>query len=449
MTVCDVTTLGNTATIVVNTSVADSQKVRDHYAAMYGMRANAYTFALGTAIKRVYTGSLFATFWTGLYNAWVANGRGPIFCAAGCPMGIELLDSDGSNNHHAVNFPLLVGFAPRIYADGQDPRIVWDGSTALPARGSGAGFLYSPGSQSYYRTQQDADLFDGDGLAAILETYDTGLANSQAVANIVTRYKSATPSFAGLTNVPTGLIGYATSAEDGTFPADLYDKSRIILAKSSNTQGRLATVKSRTVMLAVSDLFTGWTARRDAYLGKQLIDAGFTNVKYWYADTNSAQLDTVADSLLPVSGGINATGIGDWTEAKLDAGGTPPSNPASVTYRYGFGIGFKNDKQDDWSDQMIPDSAGGLHIGGASYGCWWAKKAHKDAGHSAIFHPSLGHTPPTSGDMYGWHQTAFEQGKQLDIQLAVVAGKTLTEAAFLGLEYTQLAVGDPLARMVQ
>jgi hypothetical protein len=224
-------------------------------------------------------------------------------------------------------------------------------------------------------------------------------------------------------NLLTGLIGYAT-LQEGTHPATLWDLSRVILGKAGNFQIPASAQGSRVALVCPQNLSGNTTVEsKTALIGKKLIDLGL-DVRYWYPDSPGA----VSEALLPVAGEDN------WTTGQLDASTASPT----CTYRLAIGAGFANNKEATWNSTMIPSTSGGLFCGGQSYGNLWGKQSMVDAGHSSIIH--------IQSEEYNFHQSARHQQHLTDIWLNLIAGKTLAEAAWCGLEFTFLSIGDPLCR---
>jgi len=461
MPVTDCTDFVRSAVIVVNTDVAVSQQVADYFCNMYGIsRGNQVKLALGTAVLRPYAPDLLGTIFKPIADKVDAIGGQSILCAAGCPMGIRVRGDGEDVVGDPRCFPLLVGFSRRIVADGNEPY-------STPVGGERAASC-ALGSLDIYGNQT-APLSFPDRIAkyapinyvlemlvppATMARYDEAATMAMIRADLdhvldgalashvpedwidvysVSRYRSAWRDFARLHNLPVGVIGYPSDAADGVHPGDLYDRSVAILEKSIANEGRLEQQLSSAVLVMLSGLGT-YPTTREAWVVKVMKDLGFSNVTYWYDD--AFQGNAYSNALAPPAQGINSTGIGDWNLANLDGTTT---NPASVTYKFGFGAGFINNKETAWGGKVVASAAGGFFTGGASYGYLWGKKAMVDSGFSAVWHPGA--------DMYNFHQGAHHQGKTLDVQLGLIRdGLTLTEAAFLGNEMSMLAVGNPLMR---
>ena len=462
MPVTDCTDFVRHAVIVVNTDVAASQRVANYFCNMYGIsRGNQVKLALGTTIQRAYAANQLLNIYKPIADKIDAIGGQSVLCAAGCPMGIDTAGPSfwgppsEDNPPQPLNFPLLAGMAKRIVADGYDPSYMTgvgnrpacggqnEGVVELEATaGSVAKYAVIPASgQAAFNYKPY--LFDRAALATMLyRDYDARLdaaVGSHLPENwkhvySVTRYRSAPRDFSKLNNLPTGVIGYPSDSLDGAnHPGDLYNRSVAILEKSISNEGRLEQQLNQPVLIMLSGMGS-YSVDRDAWVALVMKNMGFTNVTYWYDD--AWQGDTYANAMLPPAQGINSTGIGDWNLANLDGTTT---NPASVSYKFGYGTGFINNKETAWGGKVVARPAGGFITCGASHGALWGKKALLDSGFSAVWHPGT--------YMYNWHQTGGEQGKTMDVQMGLVRdGLTLTEAAFLGMEMSMLAVGNPLMR---
>lgn len=420
MGVRDLTTLAQKSVILVNTDVAASQQVADRYCAMYGIPlANQFTYAMGSAVVWPYAAGRYAGFWTDLKAKVDSVDAYAVFTTAGCPVGLELQTVDELDSGY-VNFSLLVGFVKRIIALGYAPYAgdTTDGFVAV--RNSGES-LASTGTNHKTEGLHDQTAIetalqlgtDADYLAA---------GGTTGTEYQVTTYKSGwNGDYSIMDNLLTGHIGYYTE-EEATHSASLWDLSRVILGKAGNLQIPTASQSSRVALVCPWTLGSFCHDSTQALIGKKLVDLGL-DVKCWYrSDTPSA----LATSILPET----AT----WTTAQLTANTASPD----YTSYYSIGSGFDNGQHATWNTTMIPQSAGGVFCGGASYGHRWGKQYMVDAGQSYVAHIGAG--------AYGWHQSTPQQGKEVDIWLNLIAGRTLAEAAWCGLENTFLAVGDPLAR---
>lgn len=433
MGVRDVLTLAQKAVIIVNSDVAESATVATRYRAMYGIpAANVFTYALGTNVLWEFTASRYAGFWTDLYAKVQAIGAYAIFTTPGCPVGIELPDQDGNEgiNGDGVNFSLLVGFVKRIYAGGREPRLVNAGIGFLPMVGpTYTDYLHDPATVTAHKGAQTTDA---SAIAGLVTLGTDSLHQSAGAANIdafkFTLCRSGDLNWSAVDNLLTGHIGYYTQAE-ATHPAGLDTLSWPILGKAGNLQKPAASQSGVKVLCCPVTLTSSNYCHEStqALIGKKLANLGLS-VDYWYPTAPGA----VAEALLPAASGMA------WTSGNLDANTT---TPASVTYQYAVGCGFDNGKEATWGGAAKPmraSTSGGLVSCGQSDGYKWGKQAMVDSGHSYIQH--------IREPAYGWHQGALQQGKLVDIWLNLINGRALCEAAWCGLEYSFLAVGDPLAR---
>lgn len=420
MGVRDLTTLALKSVVIVNTDVAASQQVADRFCAMYGIpTSNQFVYAMGTAVVWPYAAGRLAGFWTDLKAKVDSVGAYAVFTTAGCPVGIRLQTLDELSQAN-VNFSLLVGFVKRIMALGYEPYPL-DTTDGFVAGRNDSFSLASTGAShktkgAYDQTAIETALqlgTDADYLAA---------GGTTGTEYQVTTYKSGwNGDYSIMDNLLTGHIGYYTQ-EEASHSASLWDLSRVILGKAGNLQTPIANQSSRVAIVCPWSLGSYCYDSMQALIGKKLVDLGL-DVKCWYrSDTPSA----LAESLLPET----AT----WTTGQLDANTASPD----YTSYYSIGSGFDNGKHATWNTTMIPQSAGGVFCGGASYGYRWGKQYMVDAGHSYVAHIGSG--------AYGWHQGATVQGKHVDIWLNLIAGRTLAEAAWCGLENSFLSCGDPLAR---
>lgn len=461
MPVTDCTDFARHAVIVVNTDVAASQRVANYFCFMYGIsRGNQVKLALGTAVLRPYAPDLLGTIFKPIADKVDAIGGQSILCAAGCPMGIRIRDDDEDVVGSPRCFPLLVGFSRRIIADGNEPCSSPVGGARLESCALGSKDIYGsrtaplsfPDRIAKYAPinyaleslipQGKMALYDETATMAMIRADFDHVLDGALASHLpedwidvysVSRYKSGKRDFSKLHSMPVGVIGYPSDSNDGAHPGDLYSRSVTILERAIANEGRLAQQLNQPVLIMLSGL-GDYPTTREAWVVKVMKDLGFSNVTYWYDD--AFQGNTYSNALASPAQGINSTGIGDWNQANLDGTTT---NPASVSYKFGFGSGFINNKETAWGGKVVSSAAGGFFAGGASHGALWGKKAVWDSGFSAVWHPGT--------YMYNWHQNAYQQGKTLDVQLGLIRdGLTLTEAAFLGNEMSMLAVGNPLMR---
>lgn len=426
MGVRDSMTLAKRSVIIVNSDVADSQTIANFYCAMYGIpTSNQFVYAMGTNVLWEYTADRYATFWTDLYNKVISVDAYAVFVTAGCPVGIELLEqATGTENvaGYGINLGLLVGFIKRIVSFGGEPQILSDAGY-YPVHSGGTVLYDSVASHKAAPTGIYVDNIS-TALQLAADADYTAAGGLTTTDYQFTTYKSSwNGDFSIMDNLLTGLIGYAT-LQEGTHPANLWDLSRVILGKSGNFQIPASAQGSRVALVCPENLSGNTTVEsKTALIGKKLIDLGL-DVRYWYPNAPGA----VSEALLPVAGEDN------WSIAQLNASTAAPT----CTYQLGIGVGFENGKEATWATTMIPSTSGGLFCGGKSYGNLWGKANMVAGSHSSIIHIQT--------EEYGWHQTARQQQHMNDIWLNLIAGKTLAEAAWCGLEYTFLAIGDPLMR---
>lgn len=438
MTVRDLLTLAQKSIVIVNSDVAASATVATRYRAMYGIpSANVFTYAMGAGVLWEYTADRFAGFWTDLYNKVQSVGAYAIFTTPGCPVGIEVLTDDGEGNGaenpngNGLNFALLVGFVKRIIANGYEPRIYYDSNTYFRPVGipswDASTLLYD-----YLATHKGSQTKDATAIAGLV-TLGTDATHQAAGASNIDAFKftllrGANSNWSTVDNLLTGHIGYYTQTE-GTHPAGLDTLSWPIIGKAGNLQ-KPASQQSGVSVLCCPQTLTSSNYCHEssqALIGKKLADLGLS-VSYWYPSAPGA----VAEALLPAAGGMA------WTSGNLDANTT---TPASVTYQYLVGCGPSNGTEATWGGATKPmraSTSGGLICCGQSDGYKWGKQGMVDSGHSYIQH--------IREPAYGYHQGALQQGKLVDIWLNLINGRALCEAAWCGLEYSFLAVGDPLAR---
>ena len=430
MGVRDVLTLAQKAVIIVNSDVAESATVATRYRAMYGIpSANVLTVAMGTNVLWEYTADRFAGFWTDLYNKVQSVGAYAVFTTPGCPVGIELLQPNGTEdiNGAGVNFALLVGFVKRIIANGYEPRV---SGSFYPMKGPNFDeYLFDAASGTNHKGAQTTDAT----AIASLVTLGTDATHQAAGATNTDAFKftllrGANSNWSTVDNLLTGHIGYYTQ-DEATHPAGLDTLSWPVLGKAGNLQKPAASQSGVSVLCCPQTLTASDYCHESsqALIGKKLSDLGLS-VSYWYPSAPGA----VAEALLPAASGLG------WTSGALDANTT---TPASVTYQYAVGCGFANSKSTTWGGAAKPmraSTSGGLVCCGQSDGDEWGKQAMVDSGHSYIQH--------IRETAYSYHQTARQQGKMVDIWLNLIAGRSLAEAAWCGLEWSFLAVGDPLAR---
>lgn len=427
MGVMDRTTLALKSVVMVNSDVAASQQVADRYCAMYGIpRANQFVYAMGSDVVWAYDSGRYAGFWTDLLAHVTSIGAYAIFSTAGCPTGIYLRNIADDGNV-PVNFALLLGVVKRFMAYGYEPKGVLSSGDAYPADLSSISFYDSVANHKGEQTQWDSALI-ASALETALDSEHTDAGGLTGSEYQFTSYRTGwSGNFAAMGNLLTGHIGYYSS-NDASHSASLWDLSRVILGKAGNLQRPLSAQTS--VVALVCPQWIGGTSpgtysaeSKQALVGKRMVDAGL-DVKHWYVNSTTA----AANALLPTSGEY------PWTVGELDSNTTA----TDCTYTYAVGCGFANGSHDTWDESMIPSDNGGIFCGGQSYGNRWGKHVQRLKGFSYVAHMGT--------DEYNDHQGEKQQSKICDIWLALLAGKTLAESAWLSREFSFLAVGDPLMR---
>jgi hypothetical protein len=427
MTVRDKLDIAAHAVVIVNSDHADSQTIADRYCAMYGIpTTNQFVYALGSSVTWAYSAGRLAGFWADLYAKVVAVDAYAVFVTAGCPVKMEFRDTTDTSSVNA-NFAHMVGLVKRIIAQNAEPLMLSAGDGYYPMRA--ADTLYSFCDSVASHKGSPATGYDVTAVTTALEVVDDSdwiaAGGGTETSDKFTQFKSSwSGDYSIMDNLLTGVIGYCTH-EDASHAATttLWDNSRTLLGKAGNFQIPASLQSARKVLVAVTSLDNDWgTIHKQSLMGKKLIDLGL-DVDYWHSATPTG----IAEDLLPAAGGLG------WTNATLDAGTATPT----VTFQIGLGTGFQNGKQSTWAGDMTGSTSGGLFLGGASYGSRWAASL-RAAGFSAISH--------TGTNEGGFHQTAKVQSKYLDAFLALLAGRTLCEAAWCTLEYTHIATGDPLMR---
>jgi hypothetical protein len=437
MGVRDRMTLALKTVVLVNSDVAASQQVADRYCAMYGIPlANQFVYAMGSSVRWAYTAGdhntgRYTNFWVALNAHRLAIGAHAILSTAGCPVGIDLLNY-AADDSVTVNFALLLGITPRIISMGREPF----GHTYA---GDSAPFLND--LQCLYATfsahKGTQTLYDSTAiplaLDCALDSEHTSAGGGETGEYKFTTYKAAwNGDYSIMTNLLTGHVGYYTAAE-ASHPATLWDLSRVILGKTGNLQKPLAQQTSVVALACIAWIGAnnghGHTSKQ-ALVAKRMQDAGL-DLRYWYGSDQTVSVPSPTNTLLPVAGADYT-----WTLAELNA--VPPV-VTDCTYTYGFGLGFNNNMETNWEDTLVPSpSTGGIVSVGASYGNLWGKRNMVSAQFSYIQHMGVAE--------YNFHQGEREQSKVCDIWLNLLAGRTMTEAAWCSIEGTFLAVGDPLAR---
>lgn len=429
MTVRDKLDIAAHAVVVVNSDHADSQTTANRYCAMYGIpTANQFPYSLGLNVTWAYSPGRLAGFWADLYAKVVAVDAYAVFCTAGCPVKMEFRDTTDTISVNA-NFAHIVGLVKRIIAQNAEPLMADTGDGYNPMRGADSLVWFCDLATQHKGSPTTG--YDTTAVTTALEVVDDAdwlaAGGSTATNHKFTQYKSGwNGDYSIMDNLLTGVIGYY-NFEDASHPATptLWDYSRVILGKAGNFQIPAAAQSARKVLVAITELDSTWgTAAKQALMGKKLIDLGL-DVDYWHSATPTG----VTETLLPAAGGLG------WTVATLDANTASPS----VTFQIGIGTGFQNNEQSSWGVQdMLPSTDGGLFLGGASNGNRWAAHCRTTGGLCGISH--------TATNEGGYHQGAKVQSKYLDAFLALLAGRTLCEAAWCTLEYSHLATGDPLMR---
>jgi|CXWL01.1.fsa_nt_gi hypothetical protein len=470
MTVQDVKAFDQGVVIVVNSDIAASQLVADRLSAMYSIpTANQYVVAAGLDREWAYSATRYEDFYAPLAAHMESVGATAVFCAAGCPITTSVVDHTTEVNipgTSKLSFPLMCSMAKRIAAMGYEPRCYISADTLQPTMKFGGALLPDVWDPAYQRTISQYDYVSvsnpefkdspyttryNDIIEAYVDAdYEAAITaiggNYSAESRRFVRYKSADIDFSILDNLPCGWVGWwdglETDARDaaGTYSTNIWDRSRIILGKSSNAEGRVATVKDRKVLVSIlgaegnPSTSMYFMASKWALIVKKLIDLGFTDVDYWYV--NKDVEPAMYEQLAPVAAGKQEVLNGGWTTALLDLGLLLDTR---VDYSYGFGFGFGNSMETTWAPNMTAISPHALFIGGASSNDKWAAKLQTtDLGHSAIVQPYI--------DTGGRHATTITIRYEVDMVIALLSGITLAEAAFLGPEFYVFPIGNPLCR---
>ncbi len=232
--------------------------------------------------------------------------------------------------------------------------------------------------------------------------------------------------------LPGGLIGLQTWP-NASHDASLLAKSKLIIQRAVQSETPIASARSKPIVVGI----TGYTAlsgyfppARTALIVKKFANAGFTNLIYWRQ--NGTATDSAETALAPSPQ--------SWNNLDLEAGTVTPFEGWMF-----FGQGFKNYAdcaEATWLSQCLPQT-GALHIGGWSDHVLWAGARQELASNSKGGVGGIG--SPTNCA----HITAFEALRQTDFAMALLAGRTLAEAAFLTHPQRQYAVGDPLYRPIR
>lgn len=430
---------------VYNTDVTDSVDFAKAYCGEYGIPTSQRVgLALGTAanIRPYDSEATIYALLEDIYDAVVSANATHVIVGAGCPTALGLLTNDysvgGSNSGGHFDFVHLATAVKRIIALGYLPRVMNDGAGGYtPTTKGGAGNWYP-----FYVLFTTVILGRVEEVPTILELYNdpeydaaiaaAGPGYGEDDANRFVRYKSSfNGDFSSSDVLPGGFAGYY-SYEETTHPSDLYDKSVAILNRAIASEWRLSALGARKVFSTAYGLSgvqsdIGKTARA-SFATKKLGDAGL-QVTY-ITDTGS---DAAAEYLLPESGSHS-----DWTPDNLTDG---TASPPAITADLMFGWQFQNvDPTIHWDDRITP-TANGNFIGGRSGNGTWGKWCQVAGGHSAIIQQV------TVGGTHA--NTANSLAYQADAVLALLAGKSLADAAFCSLSGTLTAIGDPLLRPFQ
>jgi len=323
----------------------------------------------------------------------------------------------------------LVSLVKRIYTLGYEPRVYHELSDRKTA-------MKNNGGDWTTLTLASTATVKGASYSGFIETYEdtdynTAISNAGGTHNQKTflRYVDRKPNYSSRDCLLSGWIGYFTYAE-ASHPSDLYAKSLTIMNNARTAE----TLPSRRGFVAI-DGITGQgdpvggrcPSAKWALVAKKLSQRAST--LWWYDDTSGSATDYL---LASETKGLQSDR--NWTVATLDA----QTAESPVTYDIGFGAGFANNAEGTWNASIIP-SQYAIWIGGASGNGEWAKQVQTDGGHSAIMCPANGKG--------AWHVTGLAATCTVDAALAVLSGRSLCEAAYLGVEGTYFAIGDPLFRL--
>lgn len=473
MAVTDVTAFRRGLAIVYNTDLAASGQIADYVCQKYGLpEVNKIGFAMGTGWRWAYSPSRYQDVFVRLHERLGIIGATGVLLCEGSPnrmdLPLELDPSDVTSN--GVDTARMLAITRRIVAANSlvaygEPRLQSNAATdrrpnyQYPRTGpwtishSGklaiTGYWTRRGGGAYMAPDHEMREYDGYidvGLDATMEaargTFSGVAAGEREVARFTATFDG---DFSRFHMLPYGRIGLPKLTADDTFDADLFAKSKAIIDRGAAFERRRSSVKDSRILFpfaAVGWSTSAYNVGKQALCYRKALDAGFTNLAYWY-DDDVQSWDQTALTLAPVADGLNATD--NWTRANLDAG-----MATGHVFDVAVGGGLKNgdtgavtpSRATAWctaTNGFVPAATGAIIMGGASYTYQWVQRlAELDRLVAAVC------SPYSNGG--GHHITAQEAQTPTDVFLALLEGRSLMEAAALCTEDAHYPMGNPLVR---
>ena len=455
--IADSSELARCTVLVYNTDNAESGEFARWYASQYGIpAANLYGYAMGAAQLWAFPGgggtmaeradARFASFLVPLRDLVVSVGARAVLLCYGCPIAISLLNTARTAEASIYGYSLfhLLAWVKKavevgLAAGGIEPTI----------SGAGNAFWSVAGQQFGSISPKPAGLTASQGLGLLGYTayplYRTTVENDPAGGDVEPyggyyTLASTEPAFENYDVLASGFAGYTPWT--GTPAVDGLARSKTIVEKSLALQRLRANTVARKVLVGISGLATSFNKiKEQAMLARRFIDYGF-DVTFWGSREDyhtNAETQYWYNAMLTWDDALNITGT-NWTVTAMNDTGLTQSNPNDVTWHYGVGSGFQNDKQVEWGSAKWMPAAGGVFAGGASYDQKWAVQMMSDNSVSSICHVDTG-----AG---GWHQGA-NHIEYCNAWHVLLDGFSLCEAAWMMRHYTFVAIGDPLSRPFQ
>jgi hypothetical protein len=431
--VVDASPLADKAVVIYNTDVAASGTFTDWYLAKRGIpSANKIGFAMGTdPYLWAYDASRFANFYTPLYEKVMTVGARAVITAAGCPNYIACKQVDNTTDG-LTPLANTAGLVKRIYATGAQPRVnagnddsgdfitLRDGSVTPGVQGTALRQEITVRAAGYLQTVQSA---------AYNSAYTAGGLTWEDGKNLYEPTSALRRDYSKLTDLPCGVAGWMIQygATGSSHPGTLLTDSQAVVNRLQGQTQTLAQAQGRRVLVCIGNTTANSSlgpAARSAILVKELQDAGFTDVQYFYATSVG---DTAAEQLAP-------SASASFTLAQIDAGSVTRSNVWLVV-----GYGWPNDRWNPassptWRPASVPyitPASDGLIIAGLSDHQHWSRYWMADGGAGGF--GRLSHPNVFTGT-YHWERVR-----------SMLRGETLCE-----MDYWQksafdfVAIGDPL-----
>lgn len=428
MAVVDVDEMARRAVVVYNTEVTASGNIATRYAAKRGIPAgNLVGVAMGTdAYLMPYSATAFADFYEPIYDKVVSVGARAVLVAAGSPNYIGCVEQGDGATTSRLPIANTLSLIKRIGADGNAPRSTIDVTGVIqPYMGSSNVLAFPPSDKKAITIRAAGYCATSQPAAYLSAITDAGFTAFQS-SYVTDPTGGLRRDYSKLDYLPCGIVGrmfrYTGTA---SHPANLEDDSLALIEALQGATVDLATARGKQVVVAIRSITNNAgdsPAARFAVLVKELTDAGFTNVEYFYSNssTDPACL-TLAPSPTRVVADVNA--------------GSVSVNDVWLAIGSGFENNYWNPANaTTWRPSSVPHFApatDGLIMAGLSDHDAWCRYWIEDGGAGGV--GRFSHPNSTIGGAH-WERLR-----------SLLRGETLAEAVFWQpFDFDHVAIGDPL-----